>query len=123
VTAIQQRDLFRGDTAAASLKLVKPGPKIEVTVDLPRRHSVASLKHVANPHTGILRLLIFRGITAAASLKHRQALRPSDRERHIFRGVTTAASFKRCHALQASRSRSIIRGSFEAGPARRLAAS
>ena len=63
--------LFRGLTAAASLK---PGPEparqIDRVVALPRPHRRGLIEAISASMSGVgMRLRLFRGLTAAASLK------------------------------------------------------
>src|SRR5581483_7229255 len=113
-------DLFRGLTAAASLKrlpLRKFGKR--TTRSLPRPHrrglieamncdapisraeelfrgltAAASLKRVGTAHDVIRPAFLFRGLTAAASLKLLRRGEGTRGKGGLFRGLTAAASLK-----------------------------
>ena len=89
--------LFRGITAAASLKLAISDRAPEMRAEaLPRHHCRGLIEALSALQKRRRGAILFRGITAAASLKLRQtSVIPRDAIDTLFRGITAAASLKR----------------------------
>src|SRR5579875_1379204 len=87
--------IFRGITAAASLKRINDNSIQMPRTHLPRHHC-RGLIEAAREDTARQRFIrrIFRGITAAASLKRETSIENHSRFGQIFRGITAAASLK-----------------------------
>src|SRR5579875_1826057 len=127
--------VFRGITAAASLKRDAPRIVRDYLESLPRHHCRGLIEAAPGPILYRVRLSVFRGITAAASLKRGgpgcAACRARGLPRHhcrgliealmsaaliglvpvVFRGITAAASLKpSMPARSLATSRTVFRG-------------
>src|SRR5581483_2164918 len=91
--ARRKAELFRGLTAAASLKpLISRSPSAHRR-SLPRPHRRGLIEARRSSRLGSEAARLFRGLTAAASLKLWSSHPPSGAA-GLFRGLTAAASLK-----------------------------